>query len=681
MKKISLSLFFILFLTFSFAMKADGLIPKEHFACISNFNSMQMSPNGDYIAIVSPPRDDKCDIEPDLQKYVEDDYRGGRLTLYSTKDGSTRSLTSGTGNSSVGAVRWVSDDRIIFTTEPTNSSAKSISAYALWGMNIDGSKKKRLYEFQVAQGNIARPKLTSLLPDEPNFVMVKINERRGSVDDYYRLNIFTGAKKKVAQGPDIDREEWLANVVEKADGTPLAAVSNFKDSWRIWRYLEETDTWEIHFTNKCQTPTFFPLSGLEDKWLVAGQNTTKYNSFNEENDKSKLFLYNPNDRSFELLYEDPTYDVAGPVGGCRQADGGAAIDEKTNELIYVSYYGEKPVRLFFDDEVQATNDMLEAAFPDQTVRPITWSKDRNKVVLSVSSSDNPGDYYYFDKENMILSFLWDRAPWIDRTKLSKKQSIKYTARDGLVIHGYLTIPVGSSGKNMPMVVHPHGGPNARDYDGYETYVQFLASRGYVVFQPNFRGSTGYGAYHYISANKQFGKTMQDDITDGVNYLIGLGIADKDRIAIFGGSYGGYATMAGLAFTPDLYAAGINFVGVVDLELLQEGSNRNSRRFNGFYDELRLEWGDPDDPNDRQYIIESSPLRQANNIKSPVLIIHGAQDNNVKLEHAKKLANKLDSLNKEYEWYVEPYEGHGFRGEQSTLNMFNKVEVFLDKHLN
>mgnify|MGYP006238618001 FL=1 len=163
------------------------------------------------------------------------------------------------------------------------------------------------------------------------------------------------------------------------------------------------------------------------------------------------------------MYEDPTYDVAGPVGGCRTADGGASIDEKTNELTYVSYYAEKPVRLFFDDEVQSTNDMLEAAFPEEIVRPVTWSKDRNKVVLSVSSSSNPGDFYYFDKENMILTFLWDNSPWIDRNKLAKKVPIKYTARDGLVIHGYLTIPLGTSGKNLPMVVHPHGGPNARDY--------------------------------------------------------------------------------------------------------------------------------------------------------------------------------------------------------------------------
>ena len=681
MKNYSITLLFcsLFFAQFSNTQE-NNLIPAEFFACYSNSYEMQMSPDGNYLTIVSPPKQNECDIEPDLRKGVEDDFRGGKLTLFNLKNGSTTVLTSGKGTSSVSGVRWVSNERIIFTAAPTNSAGKSITAYAMWGMNIDGSKKKKLFEYSTSQGIVVRPSLTSLLPEEPNHIMISDNSRRGIVSDYYKLNIMTGSKKRVANGPDIHDGEWISDILVRPDGTPLAAITNVEDKWRIWRYLPTSETWEIHFTNKCQSPTFFPLSGNDDTWLVAGQDVSKSTTFNKENDKSKLYTYDPNNRTFELMYEDPEYDVAGPVGGCRQAQGGASIDEKTNELIYVSYYAEKPVRLFFDEDSQQTNDMLNNAFPGSDVRPITWSKDRSKLVIAVSSSTNPGDYYYFDKENGTLSFLWDRSPWINRDMLAPKQPISYVARDGLKIHGYLTIPNNTNGKNLPMVVHPHGGPNARDTFGYDPYVQFLANRGYVVFQPNFRGSTGYGAYHYISANKQFGKTMQDDITDGVNYLIREGIADKDRIGIFGGSYGGYATMAGLAFTPDLYAAGINYVGVVDLELLQEGSNRNSRRFNGFYHELRLEWGDPDLPEDMEYIIETSPLRQAHKIKSPVLIMHGAQDNNVKLVHAKRLADKLDTLGKEYEWYVEPYEGHGFSGEQARLNMFGKVETFFGKHL-
>ena len=672
---------------FSLLTQADSSIPAEHLACYPNGYQISMSPDGKYLAIVGPPRANVCDIEPDLRKYVEDDYRGGQLNLFDLRTGKITTLTTGTGNGSVANVTWVSNERLVFNTNPTNSSAKTLSAYAMWGMNIDGSKKRKLWEATVKYdsgfGGLIEPVVTSLLREDDDHIMVRVNDRRSSVYDYYKLNVNNGSKKRIAIGPDLEKSEWTADIVTN-NGYPVAQISNFEDTWRLWRYNKEEDNWDIHYSNKCQEPTFFPLSTTGENnelWLVAGQDVSKSKVFNEENDKSKVFVYDPDKRTFDLLFEDDRYDIAGPVGGCRTASGNVSVDSTTLELLSVNYYAEKPVRLFFDEEYGQDYNQLAATFPDDVVRIVTTNTDRTKFVISVSSSTNPGDYYYYDKEFGTLSFLWERMPWIDRTKLSKMQPISYTARDGLEISGYLTIPVNSDGKNLPMVVHPHGGPNARDFYGFNDYVQFLASRGYAVFQMDFRGSTGYGAKHYISANKQFGKTMQDDITDGVNLLIEEGIADPERIAIFGGSYGGYATMAGLTFTPDLYAAGINFVGVVDLELLQEGSNRNSQRFNGFYHELRMEWGDPDDPADREYIIESSPLQQAHKIKSPVLIVHGAQDNNVKLEHATKLRDKLKSLGKDYEWYVEPYEGHGFRGEQSTVNFYNVMEDFLERKLN
>ena len=685
MKKINY--FALPLLIFSLVAQTDNSIPAEHLACYPNSYQISMSPDGKYLAIVGPPRANVCDIEPDLRKYVEEDFRGGQLNLFDLKTGKIKTLTSGTGNGSVSNVRWVNNNRLVFNTNPTNSSAKTLSGYAMWGMNLDGSKKRKLWEATVkydsGYGGIIEPVVTSLLREDDDHIMVRVNDRRSSVYDYYKLNVNNGSKKRIAIGPDLEKSEWTADIVTN-NGYPVAQISNFEDTWRLWRYDKEDDNWDIHYSNKCQEPTFFPLSTTGENnelWLVAGQDVSKSKVFNEENDKSKVFVYDPDKRTFDLLFEDDRYDIAGPVGGCRTASGNVSVDSTTLELLSVNYYAEKPVRLFFDEEYGQDYNQLAATFPDDVVRIVTTNTDRTKFVISVSSSTNPGDYYYYDKEFGTLSFLWERMPWIDRTKLSKMQPISYTARDGLEISGYLTIPVNSDGKNLPMVVHPHGGPNARDFYGFNDYVQFLASRGYAVFQMDFRGSTGYGAKHYISANKQFGKTMQDDITDGVNLLIQEGIADPERIAIFGGSYGGYATMAGLTFTPDLYAAGINFVGVVDLELLQEGSNRNSQRFNGFYHELRMEWGDPDDPADREYIIESSPLQQAHKIKSPVLIVHGAQDNNVKLEHATKLRDKLKSLGKDYEWYVEPYEGHGFRGEQSTVNFYNVMEDFLERKLN
>ena len=661
----------------SINIESEGTIPAKHFACFSNNFDLEMSPNGKYLSIITSPMANECNIEEDLRKYVEDDFRKGKLAIMNLETGSTRTLFDGK-DGGVSGLTWLSNERIMFNSNP--SRAAGIKSYGLRAMNLDGSKKKTLMEYVSNSGKRINFSVVSLLPDDENNIAIKVNDRRESVYDYYKLNINSGKKVRIANGPDIENEAWVADSVESPDGMPVTVTTNYKDEWRIYAYDDKSKEWSIHFKNTCQTPTFFPLSSYEDKWLVAGQDINKSKTFNAENDKSKLFLYDPQAKSFELLYEDPEYDVAGPVGGCRTADGSASIDPKTNELTSVSYYADKPVRLWFDDELETLYSDLQGAFPNDNVTMVTSDINKNKAVFQVSSPTEPGAYYLYDKKAGMLSYLWDRSPWIDRTKLATNTPIKFTARDGMVMNGYLTTPINSSGKNLPMVVHPHGGPNARDYWRYDPYVQHLASLGYAVLQINFRGSTGYGAKHYISANKQFGLTMQDDITDGVEWAISKGIANKDNIAIYGGSYGGYATMAGLAFTPNLYAAGINYVGVVDLELLQEGSNRSSRRFNGFYDELRLEWGDPDIPEDMEYIRKTSPLRHAGNIKAPVLIAHGAQDPNVLLVHARKLANELDKNNKEYEWYVEPYEGHGFSGEQSRLNLFNRVEDFLGKHL-
>ena len=259
--------------------------------------------------------------------------------------------------------------------------------------------------------------------------------------------------------------------------------------------------------------------------------------------------------------------------------------------------------------------------------------------------------------------------------MAEMKPISYKSRDGLTINGYLTIPVNSNGKNLPVIINPHGGPWARDYWGFNSEVQFFANRGYAILQMNFRGSVGYGREFWESSFKQWGKTMQDDITDGVNWLIKEGIADRDKIAIYGASYGGYATLAGLAFTPDLYACGVDYVGVSNIFTLLETLPP--------YWELGREMmyemiGNPD--TEKDLLKAASPLFHADKIKSPLFIAQGANDPRVKKSESDQIVEALKDRGIEVPYMVKDNEGHGFSNEENKFEFYQEMEKFLEQHL-
>tara|TARA_B100000676_G_scaffold127101_1_gene126223 strand:+ start:1 stop:777 length:777 start_codon:yes stop_codon:yes gene_type:complete len=253
--------------------------------------------------------------------------------------------------------------------------------------------------------------------------------------------------------------------------------------------------------------------------------------------------------------------------------------------------------------------------------------------------------------------------------------IKYTARDGLTIHGYLTLPKGKEHKNLPVIINPHGGPWARDYWGFNPEIQYFANKGYAVFQMNFRGSVGYGRDFWECSFKEWGKSMQDDITDGVNWLIEQGIADKDKIAIYGASYGGYATLAGLAFTPDLYACGVDYVGVSNIFTLLETLPP--------YWELGRQMmyemiGNPD--TEKELLTAASPLFHVDKIKAPLFIAQGANDPRVKKSESDQIVEALKKRGIDVPYLVKDNEGHGFANEENRFEFYRKMGDFLDLHL-
>ena len=324
-----------------------------------------------------------------------------------------------------------------------------------------------------------------------------------------------------------------------------------------------------------------------------------------------------------------------------------------------------------------TTGALQKQLPDGDVYLGSSTSDERLWLVGVTSDVDPGATYLYTRATGKAELLYRPFPDLPSKDLAPMKPIVYKSRDGFDIHGYLTVPKGVKEKNLPVLCMVHGGPWSRDEWGYDPYSQFFANRGYAVFQMNFRGSSGYGKAFLNAGNKQWGDAMQNDITDGVEYLVKKGIADPKQIAIFGGSYGGYATLAGLAFTPDLYAAGISYVGPSNIITLLNSIPPYWAVLKTLFNE-RV--GDPSKPEDAERLKRQSPLFSAEKIKAPLLVVQGANDPRVKKAESDQIVVALRDLGRDVEYIVAPDEGHGFAGVDNRTAFSVAAEKFLAKHL-
>ena len=700
----NLMMFSSLFITLSINLNAEyKKISNEEFSCKSNNYRFSMSPDGTYLAIMSSPREDVCDIHPEKRSYVEDEWGQMSLSMMTMETMERKVLLNGSPGSSIdpSSFAWLSDERFVYEPQAFNEVGRSINALQTFAMNADGSGRKALLEYKFGAEGLRGFSIYNMNSDDDDTVYVFWNNRRPRVPDMYKLNIKTGVPKLVARGPDLDSREVIYNVWTDKDGMPEALMTDVGLQRVIYTYDVDSKKWSEHYRYTCQYPHFTPVVIVDDEkenkrlWLVSGQKFDKQRNVIEDNDTNSLYLYDPETKEFsDTIYKDDRYDVGGYTGGCRPSGGiSATVDPDTKKLTELTYVAEEPKRIYFDDlyadedeesdEIKFTTrqlrESLESLFPNDWVALSTTDNNNTKGVFRVYNSNNPGDYYYFDLLKGQVFMLYQIKPWLDRDVLVKKEVINYKARDGLMITAYLSKTKKKTDKNY-LVILPHGGPNVKEGFGYDGWTQFFANRGYNVLQPDYRGSTGYGRSHYMKGNRQWGKAMQDDLTDGVLWAIENGYADADRVCIAGGSYGGYAAMAGAVFTPDLYRCVINFVGVADMRDLLKGFGSRSSRFNTWEDEGRLEWGSDKGPGADKYISEISPLLHVKNIKAPVLISHGSNDYVVPVEHARSLRSEMDKYGKTYEWHMQAYEGHGFFGELANLEHYDVQEAFLKRYL-
>lgn len=514
-------------------------------------------------------------------------------------------------------------------------------------VNLKGEDLKDL-----TPGEKVRAQIVDGLVDDDKHIIVAHNRRDAKVFDVFRINVASGEEKLIAQNPG-NITGWMT------DHDGKLRVANATDGVNqtfLYRQTEEEPFKPVLTTNFKEqlAPLFFTFD-----------NKKLYVSSNRGRDKAAIFVFNPQTgKEEEMLFDHPDVDVSG-----------LTFSRKRKVLTGISYTTWKTERKFLDKESEAMFKAVEAKLPGYEVSFTSTNKAEDKFIVASFNDKTRGKRYLFDKATGKLDFISDIAPWLPEGELADMKPVKYTSRDGLVIHGYLTLPKGVAAKNLPVVINPHGGPWFRDRWGFNPEVQFLANRGYAVFQMNFRGSTGYGRKFWEASFKQWGKTMQDDVTDGVQWLVKEGIADPKRIAIYGGSYGGYTTLAGITFTPDLYAAAVDYVGVSNLFTFLNTIPPYWKPYLEMFHEMV---GHPE--KDKDLLTATSPALHADKIKTPLFVAQGAKDPRVNKAESDQMVEALKKRGVDVEYLVKDNEGHGFANEENRFEFYGAMEKFLAKHI-
>jgi dipeptidyl aminopeptidase/acylaminoacyl peptidase len=549
---------------------------------------------------------------------------------------------------------WVGERRLVYATANNGEALGGLHA-----IEVDGKVQRTLVESLPAQlerlTTYAEAGMLGAGNRQPGkHVLVSLPNTDHFVDlpDIYRVNTVSGVRVLALQNPG-DFIDW------HQDG---------KGEIRIALQLDGTTTRLLHReTETSPWKELLRTGNLTDELAPVG--------FNESNDE--LWIATNRGRNTIALrrLDTRTSALSEIVAANDRYDfGGVTTEAYTGRVLGVWTATDRWERTWLDQRAGALVARVEKLIPGSLCDIVSVSADGKVMILHVWSDRDPGRYFIHEPEKRRLEALGTACPQIDPAALVPMEPIHYTARDGLPIEGYLFRPAGVTGP-APLVVIPHGGPILRDTWGYDAEAQFLANRGYAVLMVNFRGSSGYGRGFVRAGLREWGLKMQDDITDGVEWAIAQGVADRQRIAIFGGSYGGFAALAGLAFTPDLYRCGVCYAGVADLSLLLAGLSRDD-----FYARELIKQLYADPKADKEYIERVSPVNHVDKIRVPLFVVHGREDQRADIKNANRLIAELKKNGKTFETMIKPDEGHGFHKRENILEFYTRLEEFLGRYL-
>lgn len=598
-------------------------IPVREFFKNPEKSGFDLSPDGQYISYLAPYQD-RMNIH--VQQIGEKEAR--RITSVTERD--------------IAGYFWADDHRIVYLRD--NGGDEN---YYLTVIDKDGQNECVLTQFD----NV-RTQLIDDLEDFPDEVIIGLNRRNPEVFDAYRLNLASGEMQMIAENPG-NIVGWLT---DHSGALRVAVTSDSVNTTLLHRETEEKEFKPLLTTNfkESASPLFFTF---DNRNLFATSNLGR--------DKSAIVIMNTtNGEEVEKIFEHPEVDVSN-----------LSYSKKRKVLTGISYTTWKREIKFLDQEAEQRYQWLKEQLGDDEIAIMSHNKNEDKFIVRTYSDRSLGAYYFYDQASGKLEKLIEVGPWLKKEEMAEMKPISYTSRDGLTIHGYLTLPLNKKAEKLPLVVNPHGGPWVRDSWGFNPEVQFLANRSYAVLQMNYRGSTGYGRAFWEASFKQWGLKMQDDITDGIQYLIDQGIADPKKVAIYGGSYGGYATLAGLTFTPDLYTCGVDYVGVSNLfTFMQTIPPYWKPMLEMMYEMV----GHPEKM--KEQFEQTSPALQAHKIKSPLLIAQGAKDPRVNKAESDQIVQALKDRGIDVDYLVKENEGHGFHNEENRFEFYEEMEKFLAKYL-
>lgn len=640
--------------------QGNTTIPARSFFQHAQFSNVVISPDGKYLALAGPVKGQADQVQID----VVDIAQAGVYAHYSLNE----AVPSG--------IWWVNNSQFLFTTAYQFSwFDQPIQTGQVWVMNIKTGET----------GIISR-----------NGGVYRVLHRDGGKVGYANLYNrgfvkFDAGAKFAGDNRDMDFEYVPpcsgqdANVAPQADEIQDRHHGNYYDDnagyARLWLgYNGLTYMPEMAYSLPCdKDDRWYDISRFiasepryvsHGPWLFTTDDKQFYYAGLTPAGTIGLYLVDPLSFKKTMLYDDPQYDIENLFSDARWL-----VSDDGESLLAFEYMADRPVWILIKRSAPEVELLakLEQQFADENVQITSRTLDGRLTVFFVSSDRDPGAYYLYDAKSGKSLRLFKILPGIDPDAMASMQPIQFKARDGLTIHGYLTLPLGQT-KNLPLIVFPHGGPfGIRDNWGFNPDAQFLAYHGYAVLQIEFRGSGGYGAAFQKAGYRQWGGAMQDDLTEGTHWAIQQGVADPKRICIYGASYGGYAALEAVVKEPDLYKCAVGYAGVYDLVSFH--NRYHTLHFRSVIPAISTEMGDDED-----YLKAHSPVFHVDKIKAALFLAHGGEDKTVPDDQADELRNALDKIHKPYEWLYFRNEGHGFYALADRVELYSKMLAFFDKNI-